>query len=142
MIKNIIDAIAEALFKEFKEGFEIYTENVEQGLKEPCFFIEYLKPSMELHLGSRYKKNMTFIVQYIPKLNAESNYECLNVLERLFEILSDLVVEDRVLHEKNMQGEVTDGILTFTIDYETFVRKAFKPEENMDEVTVETEAKK
>ena len=39
MLNEIVKGIAVQLNAVFGDGFEIYQNNVEQGLKEPCFFI-------------------------------------------------------------------------------------------------------
>lgn len=36
MIDKIIDAISTTIYAEFGDDYEIYTESIEQGLKEPC----------------------------------------------------------------------------------------------------------
>ena len=38
MINKIIDGICEKLNESFGDGYEVYTELKNQGLKEPCFF--------------------------------------------------------------------------------------------------------
>ena len=45
MINNVIAGIAIALNQEFGDDYEIYTEEIKQDLKEPCFFITLLNPS-------------------------------------------------------------------------------------------------
>ena len=42
MINSIIEAISIALNAEFGDDYTTYTEEQEQGLKEPCFFISTL----------------------------------------------------------------------------------------------------
>lgn len=37
MINKIIDGISISLNAEFGDDYKIYTESIEQGLKEPCF---------------------------------------------------------------------------------------------------------
>ncbi|WP_334295846.1 phage tail terminator family protein, partial [Clostridioides difficile] len=39
MLNNIIDGISIKLDKSFGESYTIYSEDVEQGINEPCFFI-------------------------------------------------------------------------------------------------------
>ncbi|WP_334303291.1 phage tail terminator family protein, partial [Clostridioides difficile] len=39
MLNNIIDGISVKLDKSFGEKYTIYSEDVEQGINEPCFFI-------------------------------------------------------------------------------------------------------
>lgn len=121
-IKELLDAIAEALFQEFGINYEIYTEKVEQGLTEPCFLIRCLSPTKNRHLGLRYKRTNRFSVQYIPS-TAEAYEECASVLERLFECLEDVILSGKPIHGTELQGEVTDGILTFMVNYDGFVLK-------------------
>ena len=40
MVNKIVDGIVQAISAAYGEEYEIYTENVEQGLTEPCFLIE------------------------------------------------------------------------------------------------------
>ena len=46
MINEIIYAISRALNEEFGESHEIYMEEISQDLKEPCFLINTLEPSV------------------------------------------------------------------------------------------------
>jgi hypothetical protein len=121
-IKELTDAIAEALFQEFKSGYEIYTEKVEQGLTEPCFMIRCVNPTKNVHLGSVYKRTNQFVIQYIPS-TSEANEECTSVLERLFECLEYVTVSKQSVRGTELHGEITDGILTFTVKYDGFVLK-------------------
>ena len=45
MLNDIMDAVTRRLNELFGDGYEIYTDAVEQGLKEPCFFVQFLEPS-------------------------------------------------------------------------------------------------
>lgn len=138
-IKELIDAIAEALFQEFGSGYEIYTEKVEQDLKEPCFMIRCLNPTKNLHLGRCYKRTNQFSIQYIPS-TAEANEECASVLERLFECLENVILSGRPVHGTELHGEITDGILTFTVNFDGFVLKE-EEQINMEDLEILTEAK-
>ena len=138
-IQNLIDAIAEALFQQFGSGYEIYTENVEQGLHEPCFFIRCLNPTKNLFLGQCYKRTNQFSIQYIPS-TTEAIAECNSVMERLFECLENVILHGKPIHGTELHGEVTDGILTFTVNYDGFVR-VIQDMTNMEDVEILTEAK-
>lgn len=39
MINKILDAISNALNEEFGDDIEIYSEDIKQGFKEPCFLL-------------------------------------------------------------------------------------------------------
>jgi hypothetical protein len=138
-IQNLINAIAEALFQEFGSDYEIYTESVEQGLSEPCFLVRCLNPTRNLFLGQCYKRTNQFSVQYIPS-TASANEECTSVLERLFECLENVILYDKPIHGTELHGEITDGILTFTVNYDGFVL-ATEQKYNMEDLEIISEAK-
>jgi len=138
-IKELLDAIAEALFQEFESGYEIYTEKVEQGLTEPCFLVRCLNPTKNRHLGLRYRRTNQFIIQYFPS-TAEANDECASVLERLFECLEDIFLSGKPIHGADLHGEITDGILNFTVNYDGFVLKT-EEQIPMNDLDILTDAK-
>ena len=138
-VQNLIDAITEALFQEFGSTYEIYTEKVEQGLSEPCFMIRCVNPTKNVHLGVRYKRTNQFVIQYIPS-TLEAYEECVSVLEKLFECLEDVTLDGKPVHGTEMNGEVTDGILNFKVNYDGFVLKQIS-EVKMEDLEVLTEAK-
>ena len=137
-IQNIIDAIAEALFQEFGSDYEIYAEKIEQGLKEPCFLIRCLNPTNNKYLGRRYKRTNQFSIQYFPSSETEAYTECVSVLERLFDCLEDVTVMDKPIHGVDLMGEVVDGVLTFTVNYDLFTLKTTTIADGMETVTVDT----
>ena len=138
-IQTLINAIAEALFQEFGSGYEIYTEKVEQGLTEPCFLIRCLNPTKNLFLGRCYKRTNQFSIQYIPS-TPEAIEECTSVLERLFECLENVILHGKPVHGAELHGEITDGILTFIVNYDGFVLKT-EEQFNMEDFEILTEAK-
>ena len=139
-IRELIDAIAEALFQEFGSEYEIYTEKVEQGLNGRSFLIRCLNPTKNVFLGKCYKRTNQFSVQYIPSTE-EAIDECNSVVERLFECLEDVVVSEKLIRGTELQGQITDGILTFTVNYDGFVLKEIKEQIAMDDLEILTEAK-
>ena len=138
-IQNIIDGIAEALIQEFGADYDIHADKIEQGLKSKSFIIRCLNPTVNRHLGQRYLRTNQFSVQYIPS-DANPIAECVDAMERLFACLEDIVVLNRIVHGTELQGAVTDDVLTFTVNYDAFVRK--EPEVVIMEVLdVESEVK-
>ena len=138
-VQDITNAIAEALFQEFGSGYEIYTEKVEQGLSEPCFLIRCLNPTKNRFLGRCYKRTNQFSIQYIPS-TAEAIEECASVLERLFECLENVILSGKPVHSTELQGQITDGILTVTVNYDGFVMKT-EEQYIMEDLDIVTEAK-
>ena len=138
-IQDIIDGIAEALFQEFGADPEIHADKVEQGLKPNSFIIRCLNPTVNKHLGNVYLRTSQFSVQYIPS-DVEPITDCVRTMERLFICLEDIFVLGRIVHGTNLHGAVTDDVLTFTVNYDAFVRK--EPETvTMEVLEIDTDAK-
>lgn len=122
MINKIIDGISIALDAEFGSDYEIYTESIKQGLKEPCFSIICLNPKMNQFLGKRYFKQNQFCIHYFPKTKAKNN-ESMSVIERMFECLEIITVDGDQCRGVGMNAEIVDGVVSFIVNYDMFVRK-------------------
>lgn len=141
-IEKIIDGISEALNTEFGDEYDIYTEDIEQGLNEPCFSIVLLKPSVNQFLGKRYYRTHLFCVHYFPKSTNESKLECFRIEERLMNCLEYITVDGDSIRGKNMFGEISDGVLAFMIEYNMFVNKEQVVESAMETLQQSTDVRK
>lgn len=135
MINEILKGIAKALRDEFGESLNIYLNEVEQGLIEPCFFIMVLNPDVKQVLGRRYVLNCPVSVQFISGedrevINAQSS--------RLFNCLELISVSGDLARGRNMSYSINEGILTFTVTYNIYFYKK-QAEEFMDNLKQETE---
>lgn len=145
MINKIIDAVSISINSEFGDGYDIYTENIEQGLKEPCFSVFCLNPTNELFLNKRYFRTNLFCIQYFPSSDEPKN-ECNAVLERLYgcleliTIVVDAVTGDLTRGTK-MKGEIVDGVLNFFVNYDMFVYKVEVKSDPMETLIVNSDAK-
>lgn len=121
MINAIISGISTKLDGAF--GYEIYDEEIKQGLQEPCFFIKCLNPTNNLFLGKRYFRKNSFVIQYFPKSEHKPKEECYAVGEDLMQQLEFIPVLDSVLRGTEMNYEVIDSVLNFFVNYDCFVYK-------------------
>lgn len=126
MIEKVKKAIAKAIYAEFGEGYNIYTEEVEQDLRKSCFFVFSLKAENTLFLKNRYFRSQPFCVQYIPQSDA-SLTECEAIRERLYNCLEWIDDEGDLIRGEKMSGELSGGVLSFFVNYDLFV---YKPIEN------------
>lgn len=136
MINSMIAGISNAIFQEFGEIYTIYTENVEQGLQEPCFFIVPVNPTSRRFWGKRYFKENPFCIQYLTfseRMEERGPYE---TAERLFRCLEYITVTGDLVRGTEMHYEVHDGVLHFFVSYNLFCREIEK-EENMAELIEE-----
>ncbi len=124
MTNSIIEAISISLNEEFGDGYEIFTEELEQDLKEPCFFIFCLNQKPELFLGKRYFRELPFCIQYFPQ-SANAQSECNAVGERMWCCLEYITIygEEKPIRGTKMKYEVVDGVLNFFVNYDNFVIK-------------------
>ena len=133
MINDIIIGISNAISDEFGSEYEIYVDDVRQGLSEPCFFIKALNPTNNRFLGNRRKLTNPFAIQYFPKSN-KAKSECNDVSDRLMNILDAITVDGDIVLGNNMQCQVTDNVLTCTVNYNFFGYKNVTKEPTFEDI--------
>lgn len=114
IVIGIIKGMAEALKAAFPDA-AIYAEEVEQGLREPCFFILPLTNRYTPLLGRRYRMDYTFEVRYFPK---RGSYQAAGSID-LSSALEWITADGCDIQGTGMSGQVSDGVLVFTVSYKT-----------------------
>lgn len=140
MINSIIESISISLNDEFGDEYTTYTESVEQGLKEPCFFVFCINPTNRIFLGKRYFRTNQFCLQYFPAHRDRAKEECNAVAERLFSCLEYITVTGDLVRGTKMKYEVADGVLNFFVNYDMFVYKE-TASDAMEEILKDISAK-
>lgn len=132
MFNDIVTGISIKLNSIFGDSYEIYTENVEQGLKEPCFFIKTLPVTNKPLLGKRSQRTYSFVITYFP---LAGNEEMLTVSEQLLEGLEYItLLNGDILRGHSLESEIVDDVLHFSVNYIVFMND-FEKEESMGEIT-------
>lgn len=126
MIQAIIEGISNALFTEF--GFENHMEQIKQGLEGPCFFIQCINPSFKRYPGNRYFQQSQFAVQYFPESEYGANAECYAVAGRMCLCLEMIQAGGGSIRGTKMNYRVEDGVLSFFVNYDCFLRLAEEQE--------------
>lgn len=132
MINKIVDGISNALNQEFGDEYEIYQNNVMQGVKEPCFFIAVLEPSKEQLLQNRFLQRNPFDVHYFPK-RWDDNREMQEAAERMLDCLEWIIPEEPI-HGTEIRWQIEDGVLHFFVSYNV-VRNRMIQKDLMQEIT-------
>lgn len=148
MINKIIDGISKAINEEFGDDYEIYTEEIEQGLKEPCFSIVCINPRNNLFRQNKYFRQNKFCIHYFPS-SKEKRLECQQVLEKLYLILEYIDIEEVFEGVKTtnktmgteMNGEYSDGVLNFFVNYDMYVNKLEEKTTSMNSFDYNTDVK-
>lgn len=139
MINKIITGISQALNSAFDEAYTNYTDEVEQDLSTPCFIINAGASGQNQVVGIRYKNDNGFIIQCIPKIN--SNEFLNDVKNKLFDCLEYITVDGKLFRGIEMEGNVTDYVLTFTVNYNMHVIKPVTPVDSMGILSVKGSVK-
>lgn len=129
MVNKIIDGISIKINELFGDNYYIYSENVKQGFKEPCFFISLLKPSSTPKLGNRSLREYNFGIQYFPSSSNSKNAEMYEVSEKLISGLEYISFENKLLRGSKIKAEIVDDVLHFFIKYSLFVVQKEEDEE-------------
>lgn len=132
MINKIVDGISNALNQEFGDEYEIYQNNVLQGVKEPCFFIAVLEPSKDQLLQNRFLQRNPFDVHYFPK-RWDDNREMQEAAERMLDCLEWIIPEEPI-HGTEIRWQIEDGVLHFFVSYNV-VRNRMIQKDLMQEIT-------
>lgn len=130
MITKIVNGISSTIYAKFGPGYKIYTERVEQGLAEPCFFIKVLGVGLRrIHL-ERYQLDASLDVHYFP---AESKFQDMNdVALALHSILKRvLLLDGEMLNGWDIRWEFQSGVLHFFVSYRPIVYYPEVPDELM-----------
>ena len=122
MIQRIIDAICLAISSYFGDDYEIYTESIEQGLKDGSFAVECVNPTNSRYMGNRYLQTNQFCIHYFPKTD-KPQAECLEVIEALCDTLELIEVDGDLLRGTDMSNEMDEGVLHFFVNYDFFSLK-------------------
>lgn len=133
MINDISNGIAKAIYNEFGEGYAIYDEDIQQDLKEPCFYILPLIPMQKQIIGTRYRRNMPFDVHYFPQSKIAPKAEMNDVSDRLFEVLEYIENPNgKKVRGLSMSVEQVDNVLHFYVTYTMSLKKITEEEQPMN----------
>lgn len=139
-MRNIIKSVAKKIYDNFGEEYEIYAEKVNQGLKEPCFFVSSINKTVRHHRNSYYISQNPISIQYFPKSDSK-NEQCNEVSEILFDILELLEVENDLIRGSEMSSQIIDGVLNFDVTYSFFIKREETKEDTMEELENENGVK-
>lgn len=123
----MINDITKKIHDTFGNGYRIYTENVEQGLKTPCFSVLHLSTKGGRYLQDRNRNVHQFMIQYIPSTK-KAYSECSEMLNKLMLILVDV----GNYHATKINGEIVNEILNVELVYTEFVQKTNDVENMQD----------
>ncbi|NFD30414.1 hypothetical protein EXN57_02620 [Clostridium botulinum] len=134
-INNLKIGINQTLDKEFP-NINIYNERIEQDFEEPCFFIKVLSSGQDKELNIRYKKNILFDIHYFSD-REDLNNDYNDMVEKLYEVLEYVKVNNSLYRSSKMTHEVIDGVLHFMLQFNYHVLKEIEEVPKMNKLKQE-----
>lgn len=129
MTNDVVNGISVALYENFKD-VKIYTDEVPQGTKKPCFFILPLDGFETPLIGDRVQRTMPFVVHYFPK--TEKNQELCEVADELYGVLRRIkLLNGDSLNGLKLHHEIDSSILFFYVQFKPILRYVTERATNM-----------
>lgn len=142
ILKDIIKAIAQEL-KYLLPKVKIYDEGIEQGYKEPCFFIDYTKENIKKMIGNRYNNETKFRVIYFQDFKEEdARYKVYKVRDTLNEGFDYIDYKGLHFRIKNKEIEIQGKDLHFSFEIQFFTKKATEEIPKLSSIEKITEKEK
>lgn len=113
-IKEIINGISKKIYGFYEGLYDIYVEEVEQGLQMPCFMINLISSDIRMILKPRYIFESVFDVIYF----GDGYKDCLDKGSELFDILEYITINDKdLIRGTRMNMDIIKNILHFRVNY-------------------------
>lgn len=114
LIKEIINGISKKIYGFYEGLYDIYVEEVEQGLQMPCFMINLISSDIRMILQPRYKFESVFDVIYF----GEGYKDCMDRGSELYDILEYITIKDKdLIRGTKMNMDIIKNILHFRVNY-------------------------
>lgn len=138
MENKIITGISQKLFETFGLDYKIYTENVEQFLNPPCFYVELLQSSLRQIVSNHYRLENLFDIHFFTNVNEPKN-DFRRVADILYDALEYISVDNDLVRGLNMHYEIADDVLHFLLNYNMNVQKETTPTDKMETLQTRSE---
>lgn len=153
MVNNVIEEVIYGIAAKIAELYPsdkekgkckhpIYTDNEEQGVERPCFFIKYItgEESREIGITDRfYKDTLNFDIM---GHTIDGDTELLHsMLEDLYDLEYIKLSDESLIRATKLHPKIEYGVLHFFIDYKLFIQKGNSEKIEMDDYNLGEEEK-
>lgn len=138
MLNEILDSVSWRLKELFGDETTVYTDPVEQDIREPYFYVGLLEPEERPMIGRRYYRSTKVTLLYHPGSPMQINRELYRVSDILLDGMEYITMEDgAVIRGTGRKSEIKGGVLNFLISYGMFVIKPAEQAPGMDDMESE-----
>lgn len=117
MVNKILNAVTKQLGTTFGKKYHYYVEDVEQGLKTPCFTVDLLTPLQRSRSPVLYDRAMPLVVHYFSDSKTNTKQDCYAMAERMVECLEYLPFEGGLIRGEDLSWQIIDDVLQVFMTY-------------------------
>ena len=132
MVNSILTAVTKQLGSTFGGDYRYYVEDVEQGLKQPCFTVDMSNPLQRSKSPVLYDRTMPLVIHYFSDSVTNAKEDCYAIAERAIECLEYLPFLNTTLRGENISWQLTDDVLQIFITYKFTTTKAVAEADRME----------
>lgn len=138
MVNSVLNAVTKQLGTKFGDSYRYYVENVEQGLKKPCFTVDVLTPLMRSKSPVLYDRTMPIVIHHFSdsKDNEKKNFYAMG--EQIVECVEYLPFGNTLLRGEDISWQIVDDVLQVFVTYKFTTVKVMEDEDTMEEFTTKT----
>lgn len=132
MVNLILSAITKQLGTTFGYEYHYYVEDVEQGLKKPCFTVDALIPLQRSKSPVLYDRTMPIVVHYFSDSTKDIKNHCYAMSEQIVECLEYLPFENTLLRGEDISWQIVDDVLQVFVTYRFTTKRVTPVEEALE----------
>lgn len=138
MVNSVLNAVTKQLGTKFGDSYRYYVENVEQGLKKPCFTVDVLTPLMRSKSPVLYDRTMPIVIHHFSdsKDNEKKNFYAMG--EQIVECVEYLPFGNTLLRGEDISWQIVDDVLQVFVTYKFTTVRVMEDEDTMEEFTTKT----
>lgn len=118
-VQSVVGGVVRAIRGVFPD-YEVYVEEVEQGLCPPCFSVICGEPFAERVVGRRFFRRFDVCVYFYPK-DREIYSGAGQIWDKLMPALELISVEGDLVRGEDLSTKIVDGVMVFCVSYGAFV---------------------
>lgn len=134
MVNSILNAVTKQLGTTFGDKYRYYVENVEQGLKKPCFTAQVIVPLQRKRSPVLYDRTMPMVIHYYSDSNNNIKQDCYAMGERVVECLEHLPFNDAIIRGEDISWTIAEDVLQVFVTYKFTTKLVTEVEDAIEEL--------
>lgn len=132
MVNSLLNAVTKQLGTTFGDSYRYYVEDVEQGLKKPCFTVDLLIPLKRSKSPVLYERTMPIVVHYFSDSEQNIKNNNYDVGERIVECLEYLPFNNTLVRGEDISLQIVDDVLQVFITYRFITKRVTEVEDEFE----------